>query len=197
VAEEPGDRDDLPQRTFIAVLQHVGVPSWILDQDGSFVWVNKAYADLYGDRQGEHIGTSFAPTSAGQAEQRLRRLGDRKTPAGSTANVEVEMLARDGSRVLAQISAVRLQPGTFQGAIFGVTTAKPMVDSNAPTHLTPRQFEVLQLVAGGASTAQIAADLYISRETVRNHVRGLLRAFHARSRLEAVAKARAEGLVAK
>jgi len=197
VAEESGDRDDLPQRTFIAALQHVGVPFWILDEDGIFLWSNKAYVDLYGDHQGKHIGTSFTPTSTDQVEKLLRRLADRKTGAGSTANVEVEMLARDGRRVLAQISAVRLQPGTFRGAIFGVTTAKPMVDSQAPTQLTPRQFAVLQLLAGGASTDQIAADLHIARATVRNHVRGLLRAFHARSRLEAVAKARAEGLVAR
>lgn len=197
MAENPGDRDDLPQRTFIAVLQHVGVPVWILDEDGRFLWANKAYGNLYGDHQGEHIGTSFAPTSAGEAERRLRRLGDRKTRAGSTANIEVETLARDGRRILAEISAVRLQPGRFRGAIFGLTVAKPVVESQGPTNVTPRQFEVLQLLAGGASTDQIAAGLYISRETVRNHVRNLLRAFHAHSRLEAVAKARAEGLVAK
>jgi DNA-binding CsgD family transcriptional regulator len=195
--EDASDRDDLPQRTFVAVLQQVGVPAWILDEDAHFLWANRAYGDLYGDHQGEHIGTSFAPASADEAERRLRLLGSRKTRVGSTADIEVEMLATDGRRILTQISAVRLQPGRFRGAIFGVTVAKPVVDFHGPTYLTPRQLEVLQLLAGGASTARIAADLHISRETVRNHVRDLLRAFHAHSRLEVVAKALAEGLVAK
>jgi two-component system, NarL family, nitrate/nitrite response regulator NarL len=57
-------------------------------------------------------------------------------------------------------------------------------------HLTPRQAEVLQLLERGRSTAQIAEELHLSRETVRNHVRHLLHAVGATSRLEAVAVAR-------
>jgi two-component system response regulator DegU len=44
----------------------------------------------------------------------------------------------------------------------------------------------------GRSTMQIAAELHLSPETVRNHVRHLLRAFGVHSRLEAVAVARGE-----
>jgi DNA-binding NarL/FixJ family response regulator len=58
--------------------------------------------------------------------------------------------------------------------------------------LTPRQAEVLRLLERGRSTEQIAEDLGLSRETVRNHVRRLLRAIGASSRLEAVAIARGE-----
>jgi DNA-binding CsgD family transcriptional regulator len=64
----------------------------------------------------------------------------------------------------------------------------------APT-LTARQKEVLQLLAGGASTTQIQETLQLSRETVRNHIRHLLRALGAHSRLEAVAFARRSGLI--
>ena len=106
------------------------------------------------------------------------------------------MLARDGRRVVSRISAVRLQPGVFRGAIFGVTLATSGVESHTPTHLTPRQLEILQFLARGVSTAEIASDLSLSVETVRNHIRALLRAFDANSRLEVVAKARAQGLVA-
>jgi PAS domain S-box-containing protein len=196
VAENPDDRDDLPERTFVAVLQNIGVPSWILDEDGRFVWANKAYAGLYGGRHGEHIGASFTPTTRDEAERRLRRLGRRSTRAGSTVHVDVEMLAHDGRRVVSRISAVRLQPGTFRGAIFGVTLATSGVESRTPTQLTPRQLEVLQFLARGVSTAEVASDLHLSVQTVRNHIRALLRAFNANSRLEVVAKARAQGLVA-
>jgi DNA-binding NarL/FixJ family response regulator len=62
-------------------------------------------------------------------------------------------------------------------------------------HLTPRQAEVLRLLERGRSTQQIADELQLSRETVRNHVRHLLRAVGATSRLEAVALARGEVVV--
>jgi DNA-binding NarL/FixJ family response regulator len=54
-------------------------------------------------------------------------------------------------------------------------------------HLTPRQAEVLELLERGRSTRQIADELHLSIETVRNHIRHLLQAIGAHSRLEAVA----------
>ena len=54
-------------------------------------------------------------------------------------------------------------------------------------NLTPRQGEVLELLERGRSTAQIADELHLSTETVRNHIRHVLRATGAHSRLEAVA----------
>lgn len=57
-------------------------------------------------------------------------------------------------------------------------------------HLTPRQAEVLRLLERGHSTTQIARELQLSIETVRNHIRHLLRALGVHSRIEAVALAR-------
>jgi DNA-binding NarL/FixJ family response regulator len=70
-------------------------------------------------------------------------------------------------------------------------------DAEAPfhPHLTPRQAEVLRLLEHGRSTQQIADDLHLSLETVRNHIRGILRALGVHSRLEAVAVARREDVV--
>jgi two-component system, NarL family, nitrate/nitrite response regulator NarL len=62
--------------------------------------------------------------------------------------------------------------------------------------LTPRQNEVLQLLGQGASTEDIASMLHLSKETVRNHVRNILRELRAHSRLEAVARAHGLGLLA-
>jgi len=61
--------------------------------------------------------------------------------------------------------------------------------------LTPRQAEVLGLLAEGRSVREICAELYLSKATVRNHVRALLRALGAHSQLEAVAAARKLGLL--
>ncbi len=68
-------------------------------------------------------------------------------------------------------------------------------DDVLPPHLTPRQTEVLRLLQKGHSTGQIAQELHLSTETVRNHVRHLLRALGVHTRLEAVAVAQREHLV--
>jgi DNA-binding NarL/FixJ family response regulator len=61
--------------------------------------------------------------------------------------------------------------------------------------LSRRQLEVLALLADGASTEAIATELYLSVNTVRNHVQRTIRRLGAHSRLEAVAIALREGLI--
>jgi DNA-binding NarL/FixJ family response regulator len=52
---------------------------------------------------------------------------------------------------------------------------------------------VLRLLARGHSTDQIADELHLSVETVRNHIRGIFRALDVHSRLEAVALVHSAG----
>ncbi|OLF07873.1 response regulator transcription factor [Actinophytocola xanthii] len=61
--------------------------------------------------------------------------------------------------------------------------------------LTAREQQTLVLLAGGASTDEIGERLGVTRNTVRNHVQRILDKLNARSKLEAVAIARREGLV--
>jgi DNA-binding CsgD family transcriptional regulator len=61
--------------------------------------------------------------------------------------------------------------------------------------LSPRERETLALLSAGYSTTRMAEHMGISPETVRNHVKRLLRKLDARSRVEAVAKGRRAGLV--
>src|SRR4051794_29399242 len=62
-------------------------------------------------------------------------------------------------------------------------------------NLTRRQRQILLLLDEGASTDTIASRLGLQPTTVKNHVAALRRALGARSRLEAVAKARRQGLL--
>jgi PAS domain S-box-containing protein len=64
-----------------------------------------------------------------------------------------------------------------------------------PPHLTPRQREILALLVEGVPVKTVACRLGLRETTVRNHVRLLLVALGAHSQLEAVARARAYGLV--
>jgi DNA-binding CsgD family transcriptional regulator/tetratricopeptide (TPR) repeat protein len=61
--------------------------------------------------------------------------------------------------------------------------------------LTPREHEVLVLVAQGRSNSEIARQLYISAKTVSVHVSNILAKFGASGRTEAVAVARRQGLL--
>jgi two-component system, NarL family, response regulator LiaR len=55
--------------------------------------------------------------------------------------------------------------------------------------LTPREWEVIDMLSEAKTTDQIAAELVLSSETVRSHVKHILRKLHASSREEAVAAA--------
>jgi DNA-binding NarL/FixJ family response regulator len=61
--------------------------------------------------------------------------------------------------------------------------------------LTARETEVLQLLAEGLPTDEMAARLYLSVNTVRNHVHSVLRKLGVHSRLEAVAHGIRRGLI--
>jgi DNA-binding NarL/FixJ family response regulator len=65
---------------------------------------------------------------------------------------------------------------------------RPSVDA-----LTERELEVLQLLATGATNRDIAKKLYISENTVRNHVRNILEKLHLSNRVQAAAYAIREG----
>jgi DNA-binding NarL/FixJ family response regulator len=81
--------------------------------------------------------------------------------------------------------------------VFGQVTHVEEEEERPPhPHLTPQQSEILRLLERGRSTAAIAEELHLSTETVRNHIRAVLRALGAHSRLEAVALARREHLIA-
>ena len=63
------------------------------------------------------------------------------------------------------------------------------------TSLTPRELEVLQLVAAGASNRQIGQDLMLSEATVKSHLMHIYDKLGVRSRTSAVAAAREQGVL--
>ena len=109
-----------------------------------------------------------------------------------TSEATGHLISTAGTRVPVEVSSVRLMNGEQVVGIFGLIEDRPDQHPTVPhPHLTPRQAEVLRLLEQGRSTKQIAAELHLSTETVRNHIRHLLRALGVNSRLEAVAAARA------
>lgn len=64
-----------------------------------------------------------------------------------------------------------------------------------PTSLTPQEARVLQMLGAGRDVRAISRELGISIHTCRGYVKSILHKLHAHSQLEAVALARAEGLI--
>lgn len=89
------------------------------------------------------------------------------------------------------VGAVRVVAGG--GAAFPAGTGAH-ADRTAGV-LSPREIEILELLAAGNSTSEMAATLYVSVNTVRNHVNAVIKKLGAHSRLEAVAEGVRLGLV--
>jgi PAS domain S-box-containing protein len=176
-------------------IDRVRVPAYVIDRHGIIRYLNPAARKLVGDVRGRQLTSVVAPEETRRAREIFTRnlVGPR---AGSDNKVVV--IDAQGERVSIEVSAVPLQSGGQVIGVFGQLLDVEEDDPPPPPHprLTPRQAEVLRLLERGRSTEQIARELHLSIETVRNHIRHILKALNVHSRLEAVAVGRQEHLVA-
>ncbi|CAN5865684.1 response regulator transcription factor [soil metagenome] len=90
-----------------------------------------------------------------------------------------------------------ISPSMAAKLLIEFTTLARLADERPqlpPPHLTDRELQVLKLVAQGLSNRDVAAELFISDNTVKNHVRNILEKLHLHSRMEAVVYAVRENL---
>jgi PAS domain S-box-containing protein len=173
-------------------LEHVKVPSYAIDPTGVIRWVNQAAIDLVGDCRGRQFTSVVAPEDT----RRAREVFARKI-AGTArvTDVQASLIDANGERVQVEVSGVALTDGHHVVGVFGqLSDVHQAPPTPMPAHLTPRQTEVLRLLEHGRSTEQIARELHLSTETVRNHIRQLLRALGVHTRLEAVAVVRRQAV---
>lgn len=81
-----------------------------------------------------------------------------------------------------------------------VVAARPDLPAGRPepsASLSPRELEILKLLASGYRSINIAARLNLSHATVRNHVQNLLRRLDVHSQVEAVSAAFRRGLLGR
>jgi PAS domain S-box-containing protein len=174
-------------------LEEVTVPAYAVDRFGIIRWLNPAARELVGDVRGKQQSSVVVPEQAREAKESFLRkmMGTEKSTDGS-----IGVVGPDGERVQIEISSCALREGHRIVGVFGLvrqrdTSAQP----NPHPHLTPRQNQVLHLLAHGHSTSQIAGELHLSVDTVRNHIRRMLRTLGAHSRIEALAIAHREGIL--
>ena len=176
-------------------LEELNVPAYAVDRFGIIRWVNSAAKELVGDIRGKQQSSVVVPEQAREAKESFLRkmMGTEKS-----TDATVVVVDPNGNRVQVEVSSCALREGHRIVGVFGVVRSQ---DEAAPPkphpHLTPRQNQVLHLLAHGHSTTQIAAELHLSVDTVRNHIRRLLRALGVHSRIEALAVAHRDGILRK
>ena len=113
-----------------------------------------------------------------------------------TAGASGFLLKRAGADEMVQ--AVRTvavgQSLLYPQALRDLVRTRPRTTAGAPA-LTPREREVLDLVAQGMTNAEIATALVVGVETVRTHVASVLAKLQARDRTQAVVLGYRAGLV--
>jgi len=87
-----------------------------------------------------------------------------------------------------------LEPAVQARVLEAVARGKPVHKASLPDGLTPREGEVLTLIAAGLANQEIARKLFISEGTVKTHINNLFAKIGARDRAQAVAYAFRRGL---
>jgi DNA-binding NarL/FixJ family response regulator len=104
--------------------------------------------------------------------------------------VDAVRIVRSGDALLAPSITRRLVER------FASAATAPAAVHRDLSELTPRELEVLQLLARGLSNAELAAQLVLSEATIKTHVARILRKLGLRDRVQAVVLAYQTGLVA-
>jgi PAS domain S-box-containing protein len=175
-------------------LEEISVPAYVIDESGRIRWLNDAAKQLVGDCTGRMFTSVIDPDDIPRAKSRFHR----NLHGEGHRDFAIDVVTADGSEQCVEISSVPLRSRHRAIGMFGLV--RPRSEQADRPHkidgrLTPRQRQILSMLADGASTEQIAAQLHLSRETVRNHIRHISKRLKTRSRLESVAVARREELI--
>ncbi len=145
---------------------------------------------------GRRVNDLVPPESRAIVDEQFRRAAE----LGEPTDFETAFEDAGGHRRFTRAQHLPLRDGDeIVGVLilaFEGRAQSELIGLRPLPQLTPRQREVLELIASGHSTAEIARELTLSSETVRNHLRNLFRALHAHTRVEAIATAQRLGLLA-
>ena len=185
---------------------HSGDAVFAFGNDLTIVSWNEAAEQLTGITAEEAVGRPCWDVLAGVDDGGLichagcsgARLAREGWPV---AACELSIRTRAGRREVL-LSTIALRDGESSLYFHLLRNGGEVPDSSRPgagpkveTTLTPRQREVLRMLAEGAPAKVISLRLGISETTVRNHIRSILLELGCHSQLGAVAEARRRGLL--
>jgi len=173
----------------------------LVDQERRHVDANGAYLNMLGYRSSELMGRPLWEVVAdGPRATRAEWEALMREPRFSG---EAGMLTADGTVVGVQFGATpEVVTGRRLVLFVAVTTSRwgrhfrrDIENADDESSLSPRELEIVHLVALGSSGPEIADELHIAHDTVRTHVRNAMGKVGARSRAHLVAKTLADGQI--
>lgn len=175
---------------FWLVFERSSHPIVLLDEDRRIVAANEAAVALWGGRREELVGRSIVDSIEPSERAQAAREWEAFLRSGEYSGVR-DLLQADGTNVRVSFAARRALVGGHQLATYVAMKADEDRASDGRERLEPplteREREVVTLIALGYETDQIAAELHISRETVRSHVRNAMSRLHVHTRAQLVA----------
>ena len=188
--------------TLTTIVSGTADPAFAVDVCGRILSWNQGARDFLGYSCGEAVGERCFELLVGRdvfGNRFCRRACPVREMAGQNEPVHhFEISLRTASGAMADTGVtVLLVPN---GGSSGVRVVHALQPAKAPAavrpeialsdglaRLTPRELEVLALIADGRNTAEVAAALFIGTATVRHHSQSILRKLGVHSRLEAAA----------
>jgi DNA-binding CsgD family transcriptional regulator len=196
----------------VEVLEHAGHPAFISNEEGRVEYCNAAAISLLElDRrdiegrlccevlrlrspEGRLLCRAQCAVQSQARDGRLETTRHALITVNGHAPKAVELLAvavspPDGRRI-AVLHVLKMSALARTESVDDVDRVREPAEH---ARLSPREREVLRHLARGETTDRIADELFVSRATVRNHVRAILSKLNVHSRLEAVVAAVARG----
>jgi PAS domain S-box-containing protein len=184
----------------LSLIDSLVVPASLHDVEGQFLHMNAAAERASGKLNAEMLGCHYTDLLPPEEREKVATQYRRAAERGEPTDFESVFIDAGGRQrgVRAQHLPLRSNDEIVGVLILAFEVGRRLskLDRDPQPRLTPRQREILELIASGASTSVMAKTLTLSTETVRNHVRNVLRELHVHTRLEAIAAARRIGLLA-
>ena len=190
-------------RRFRAAFERAPIGMALVATAGEWLEVNRAFCEFLGYEEEELRRTTWqALTHPDDLEADLVQVEATLAGRIDGYTIEKRYLRKDGTTVLGRLNVglVRSaggEPRYFISQLEDITP-RPEATPAATAEkrgLTQRQIEILQLLADGRSTSQIAQELFISKTTVRNHIAHLLTNLGVHTRVQAVVAGARLGLI--
>ncbi len=170
----------------------------ILDADRRVVSTNEALQRLLGHREEDLAGRAIDEALPAADRVAIRDRWQTMLARGQAHGAQDVVAGRDGRLELGFAAHVAHVGGRLVVLVIltpGREGESRASGSDAPAPLTPRELEIVGRLALGATSREIARDLYVTPETVRTHVRNAMAKTGTRTRAHLVAAAICRGFL--
>jgi LuxR family maltose regulon positive regulatory protein len=176
-------------REALALLEELGETAEASGRTGALIEILalQGLALWAGSKRERAVSTLAKALALAEPEGYVRTFVEEGAPMGDLLSATLEARQRGHLDTAGRISVSYLAKLLASVAQEATT---PAADEGLPEPLSERELEVLALIASGRSNKEIAAKLFVSTGTVKTHIHRLYRKLGARSRTQAIARAR-------